>query len=143
MKKIVFLIFWSCVFSCENDLMEADSLGDNADIIGTWIDNGYDDDILLLKRAEKFDPSKYGFTLHSDGTFTERKNSGWCATPPVALEDFDGTWEAVSDSLITVTVGYWGGTMTYQIRIVSLDYENLRIRYLYQEDRALSNKFLN
>ena len=136
MKKIAFLIIMACMFSCEKELMEADALGENAGIVGTWVDNGYEESMTFLKRSEDLDESKYGFTIQQDGTFIERKNSGWCGTPPIAYDNFDGTWEAVSDSLLTITVGYWGGTLTYQIRIVSLDYENLQIRYLYAADRA-------
>ena len=141
MKKIAFLLALSFMISCEEGLMEADALGENAGIVGTWIDNGYDEDVTLLIRADDFNQSKYGFTIHDDGVFIERKNSGWCGTPPISYDNFEGTWEAVSDSLLTITVGYWGGTMTYQIRIVSLDHENLGIRYLYAQDRALSNNF--
>jgi hypothetical protein len=136
MKKIAFLMVLVLVFSCEKDLMEADALGNNADIVGTWIEQGYEDDVLWLDRSEKLDPSKYGFTIKEDGTFIEHKNAGWCATPPISYENFDGIWEALSDTLMEITVGYWGGTMTYQIRIVSLDKDNLAIRYLYAEDRA-------
>jgi len=97
---------------------------------------GYVDDVFWLDRSEQLDPFKYGFTINDDGTFIERKNAGWCGTPPISYDNFEGTWEAVSDSLLEITVGYWGGTMTYQIRIVSLDGDNLAIRYLYAEDRA-------
>jgi len=136
MKKIIFLLVVALMVSCEKELMEADALGENAGIVGTWIERDYVDDVLNLDRADKLDPSKYGFTINDDGTFIEHKNSGWCGTPPIAYGSFDGAWEAKSDSLLEVTVGYWGGIMTYQIRIVSLDNENLSIRYLYAEDRA-------
>ena len=136
MKKIVFLLVLVLMISCEKELMEADALGENAGIVGTWIEHDYLDDVLKLNRADKLDPSKYGFSINDDGTFIENKNSGWCGTPPIAYGSFDGTWEAKSDSLLEVTVGYWGGIMTYQIRIVSLDSENLSIRYLYAADRA-------
>ena len=143
MKKFALLLVLFLLFSCEKELLEADALGENSGIVGTWIDNGYDEDITKLKRAEKFDPSKYGFTINENGTFIEKKNAGWCGTPPISYDEFDGTWEAVSDSLLTITVGYWGGTMTYQMRIVSFDQENLEIRYLYALDRAQSNKSHN
>ena len=126
----------SVLLGCEEDFLEADAMGANADIVGTWIEDGYEEDITVLERAQKLDDSKYGFTLKEDGTFIERKNSGWCGTPPISYENFDGTWEAVSDSLVEITVGYWGGTMTYQLRIVSLDAEQLKVRYLYTEDLA-------
>ncbi|MEN8229965.1 MAG: hypothetical protein ABFS38_17525 [Bacteroidota bacterium] len=136
MKKIVSLLVLTLLISCEKDFMEAENLGPNANIVGTWIEKGYEDDLLLLDRSTNLDSSKYGFSIHEDGKFIERKNAGSCGTPPIFYDNFEGTWEAVSDSLLNITVGYWGGTMTYQIRIVSLDQENLAIRYLYAADRA-------
>ena len=43
---------------------------------------------------------------------------------------------ALSDSLLDITVGYWGGSMTYQMRIVHMEEERLKIRYLYTNDRV-------
>lgn len=138
MKNIVFLVSIVMLISCSDDMQEAKMLGENADIVGTWIENGYEDDVTLLERSAELDLTKYGFIISGDGTFTERKNTGWCATPPISYDNFDGHWVALSDSLLEITVGYWGGTMTYQIRIVFLDHEELGIRYLYAEDRANS-----
>jgi hypothetical protein len=136
MKKLIFLMGLVLLLSCEKELMELDALGANAGIVGTWVEEGYQGDTTLLKRAVKLDDAKYGFTLNEDGSFIERKNSGWCGTPPISYANFDGSWEAVSDSLLNITVGYWGGMMTYQIRIVSLLGEGLSIKYLYSEDMA-------
>jgi len=33
-------------------------------------------------------------------------------------------------------VAYWGGTLTYQMWIVSLEGDELGIRYLFTEDRV-------
>ena len=82
------------------------------------------------------DSTQYGFIIGKDGSFIERKNAGWCGTPPITYKNFEGTWEAVSDSLLEITVGYWGGTINYQMRIVNVDNEMLRIRYLFSNDRA-------
>lgn len=136
MKKLFVLLLAVLLISCEEDLLEADALGENAGIVGTWIDEGYEDDLTLLVRGESLDHSKYGFIIREDGTFIERKNAGWCGTPPITYDNFEGTWEALSDSLLDITVAYWGGTMTYQMRIVSLDAEALKIRYLYTNDRV-------
>lgn len=138
MKRTALLMIMVLLISCSENLQEADMLGANAEIVGTWIENGYEDDVTLLDRAESLDPSSYGFTIGEDGTFIERKNAGWCGTPPISYDNFDGQWVALSDSLLEITVGYWGGTMTYQLRIVFLDQENLGIRYLYSEDWAES-----
>ena len=138
MKKTIYLLVLVFFVSCEKDLFEAEMLGENADIIGTWVDNGYVDDVTLMERSDKLDITRYGFTIAEEGTFTEHKNAGWCGTPPITYDSFDGQWTALSDSLLEITVGYWGSTLTYQMRIVFLDQENLGIRYLYAEDRALS-----
>ena len=135
MKQLVFFIAVLLLVSCEKDSMELDALGSNASIVGTWVDDGQKGDTLLLQRSGAFDKEKYGFTINDDGSFIERKNSGWCGTPPIAYDNFEGSWEAVSDSLLDITVAYWGGMMTYQIRIVYLDAEELAIRYLYTEAR--------
>ena len=111
-------------------------MGANAGIVGTWVDNGYEEDVTMFERSEALDASKYGFILGNDGSFVERKNAGWCGTPPITYADYEGTWEALSDSLLEVTVGYWGGVMTYQMRIVALESDQLKIRYLYADERA-------
>ena len=135
MKGLLFLFVFVLLISCEKDMMVSADLGSNAGIVGTWIEDGQQGDTLFLERSGSFDKEKYGFTINDDGTFVERKNAGWCGTPPITYDNFEGTWEAVSDSLLDVTVAYWGGMMTYQIRIVSLEAEELAIRYLYTESR--------
>ena len=134
MRKLLFLTLLALLVSCEKALLEMDALGANSGIVGTWVEEEYQGDTLFLHRSGAFDKEKYGFTLHEDGTFVERKNAGWCGTPPITYDDFEGTWKAVSDSLLDITVAYWGGMMTYQIRIVSLESEELAIRYLYTEN---------
>ena len=141
MKKLVFLLVMGLLSSCEADLMNMEALGDNAGILGTWVENEYQGDTLFLLRSEVFEKDKYGFTLEEDGTFIEHKNAGWCGTPPISYDSFEGNWEAVSDSLLDITVAYWGGVMTYQIRIVSLEAEELAIRYLYTENRTDAAKY--
>ena len=138
MQRLVFLLLLVLLAACEKEFLDAEALGANAGIVGTWISDGYVGDTTLMKRAGELDEVKYGFTIMEDGTFIERKNSGWCGTPPIAYANFDGSWEAVSDSLLGVTVGYWGGMMTYQIRIVSVTEMNLAIKYLYNEDMAMT-----
>jgi hypothetical protein len=138
MRRFYLLMIISLLLSCEADMAEPEALGENRGVIGTWIAGQYEDDLLWLNRVQSLDPSKYGFTIGDDGSFIERKNAGWCATPPIYYDNFEGTWVALSDSLLEVTVGYWGGTMNYQIRIVTVDQDMLAIRYLYGEDRASS-----
>jgi hypothetical protein len=136
MKKLVSLVLLVMLVSCEKEFLEVDDLGENAGLVGTWVQEGYTGDTTLLRRMSALDEHQYGFTIVEDGTFIERKNSGWCGTPPIAYANYDGTWKAISDSLLNITVGYWGGVMTYQIRIVSLRADDLAIKYLYSSDMA-------
>jgi hypothetical protein len=136
MKRLIILAILALAVSCQEDLRDAEALGENEGIIGTWVEEGYDQDVTLLERASGLDPSSYGFIISGDGIFTERKNAGWCGTPPIAYENFEGSWEALSDSLLEITVGYWGGTLTYQMRVVFLDGDHLGIRYLYADNRT-------
>ena len=135
MKRLIFLFIVVLLTACAKDFLELEALGENAGIVGTWVEDVQRGDTLLLQRTGELDSKKYGFTINDDGTFIERKNAGWCATLPITYDNFEGTWEAVSDSLMDITVAYWGGMMTYQIRIISLDEEELAIKYLYTENR--------
>jgi hypothetical protein len=141
MKKLMFLLVVVLMVSCEKETIDLEALGENTGILGTWTEDEYKGDTLLLDRSGKLDNDRYGFTIKEDGTFIEHKNAGWCGTPPITYDNFDGTWEAVSDSLLNITVAYWGGVMTYQIRIVSVDGAKLAVRYLYSFDRAEANRF--
>ncbi len=136
MKRLTILIVMALLaISCEKQAgLELDALGENAGIVGTWVEEEYLGDTLWLERAGDLDVDKYGFSINGDGTFIEHKNANWRETNPVFYDNFEGTWEAVSDSLLSITVGYWGGVITYQIRIVALDAYELAIRYLYTTD---------
>ncbi len=135
MSKWILLFVVVLLTACESEMAELEALGSNSGIVGTWVEDAYMGDTLLFQRARQLDEEKYGFTIGDDGSFLERKNAGWCATPPITYENFEGTWEAVSDSLLDIKVAYWGGMMTFQIRIISLDEEKLAIKYLYTDAR--------
>ena len=131
MNKIILSLIIILLASCETFDETTELLGENVDIVGTWAEAGYEDDITLLNRVEELDQDKYGFIIEADGKFTERKNAGWCGTPPIYYDNFEGQWVAKTDSLLEITVGFWGGTMTYKMHIVSLSSDELRVRYAY------------
>ena len=118
MSKCFILLVLLLFTACESDIMEAESLGSNAGIIGTWVEDEYRGDTLLLYRAGELDKLSYSFTLEDDGTFIERKNAGWCATPPIAYNNYEGKWSKLTDSLINVESEYWGGIMFFQLEII-------------------------
>lgn len=92
----------------------------------------YNDTVFTVDRSYSLIDNAYGFAFKSDGVFVERKNAGWCGTPPITYADFEGTWTVV-DSKIIITVAYWGGTADYQWKIISIDSKELKIAVLSQE----------
>jgi hypothetical protein len=133
MRKLAGILGILLLLGCEEDLTERGNLEENAGIVGTWVEVGTEGEVKTLERSENLDPENYGFIVKNDGSFLERKNAGWCGTPPISYANFDGSWTALSDSLLEITVGYWGGTMNYQIRVVNLEEDQLEIRYLYAD----------
>lgn len=111
-------------------------LGMFNDLYGTWVHAGYVESMTILRKAEELDANEYGFIIYPDGRFTERKNAGWCATPPITYANYEGEWTKLSENLLEIIVGYWGGTTSYQMEIISLSSDELRILYHYD---GLSN----
>jgi len=129
MKKKIALIF-SILFllaGCSRDDITIDP--DNL-LIGVWNYSGYQDNTNTFSRSNEFiDDHCYRFS--GDGTLTERKNSGWCGTPPISYSDYSGTWTVLNDTLIQIDVGYWGGTSSYRLDIEAIDKDSLRASFVY------------
>jgi len=129
MKKpsLFSIILISLLLSCTKDKIEIDP--DNL-ILGIWNYSEYNDDSQVYIRSNGFtDGPAYQF--NSDGTLMERKNSGWCGTPPVTYADYPGKWTIVNDTLIQVEAGYWGGTATYNLDIESVNGEYLKLQTIW------------
>jgi hypothetical protein len=130
MKKSLLAISLLIIISgCTKDNILIDP--DNP-LIGIWSYSDYQDNTHIFSRNnELIDDHCYNF--RSDGTLTERKNSGWCGTPPIAYADYPGTWTLLNDTLIQVDVGYWGGTMRYKLDIEYLDSRSLKTIYISED----------
>lgn len=102
----------------------------NTRLIGAWTVAGYEDDVTVMHRTAGLAHDEYGFIFSKSGRFTERKINGWCGTPPVVFEDYDGRWENVTDSQVHVVVGYWGGQTDYTMDVVSVTAHELRFRII-------------
>ena len=122
---ITLLNFISCEGSLNSDF--------DSPVIGTWILKENAGEITFLTRSDQFDQYRYGFTFHPNGIFTERKNAGWCGTPPISYANFEGRWWKISDSIYHVDVDYWGGRTNYRIEIISQNSFQLQIKYHYSD----------
>ncbi len=125
MKKLSLFIFFLSLFlySCSKDeiKIEPDNL-----LIGIWNYSDYQDNASIFTRSQEF-VDNHCYRFNSDGTLTERKNSGWCGTPPISYADYPGTWNFLNDTLIQINVGYWGGSTSYRLDIESISSKSLKI----------------
>ncbi|TCO09637.1 hypothetical protein [Natronoflexus pectinivorans] len=88
-------------------------------LIGYWINPQIVDSLVTFSKSSKLVDANYGIAFHSDGSFIERNNSGWCATPPISYSNFKGSW-VKNDSLVIILVDYWGGIARYQWKIIDV-----------------------
>ena len=115
----------------DNDYKEQQS------IIGCWsyparANNESGKEILFYEKTDTLPADAGGINFLSDGTLIERKNAGWCGTPPIAYANFSGNWYIQNDSMI-IDVAYWGG-MEHKIwKILSVTNDVLKIEVISQE----------
>jgi hypothetical protein len=98
----------------------------NPELIGSWTDPQYTDTIITYTRAENLVENEYGITFKPGNKLVERQNSGFCGTPPITTADYEGIWTQ-NDSIVNITVGFWGGTTDYTWRIITLNDQKLEI----------------
>ena len=132
-----FLLIFSLIFlaSCDYDI---DLKSENSELlIGNWISPLYIDSLVQYTRAGALKDDDSGISFKSENLLIERQNAGWCGTPPVFYANYDGNWNR-NETILKITVGYWGGTVDYEWKIVSVDNNKLMIyrvkdTYHYQE----------
>lgn len=112
------------ILSCEKEPVKTKN-----QVIGYWINPVYNDSTVTLDKASSFEENEYGFAFLENKLFIERKNSGWCATPPISFEDYKGTWSK-SENTIQITVEYWGGITDYEWEIISVHDTQLIVKKL-------------
>lgn len=132
MKKTFLSIFFLMILAggCSKDDIKIDP--DNL-LIGVWNFSEYSDNSVVFSRDDKF-IDNHCYKFNSDGTLTERKNSGFCGTPPVTYADYSGTWKILNDTLILINVGYWGGTTNYMLDIEHIDNKSLTASFVYEDN---------
>ena len=131
MKLIALVMFGFMAFTgCEEDGIRVEDVDG---LRGTWVRSGYEDSVRVMVKSDQLAENEYGFILGLGGRFTERKISGRCATPPVQYKNYEGWWEMKNDSIMKIEVGYWGGTMKYDLKIIFFEGDTLKVQYLYDE----------
>lgn len=135
LKKILLLFMFSFLFfSCKKTTSEPFNKETNL-LIGNWKNQIINDSIFIFTRTSVLIENEYGFTFKPNNQFVERKNTSWCGTPPVTFNDYQGIW-AGNDSIINITVAYWGGLADYQWKIISVDNHNLKVYKIKENFRS-------
>ncbi|MCF8372673.1 MAG: hypothetical protein K9H64_13670 [Bacteroidales bacterium] len=129
-NRLLFLLSFLLLLACEKS--NEPIINDSDLVIGNWINPIVVDTIWKYERADSLKNDGYGFSIQTGQLFVERKNAGWCGTPPISYANFDGTW-AKEDSTINISVAYWGGMADYQWKIISVDNNNLMIYRVNEE----------
>ena len=130
-RKIFFgLIALAMLFSCSKEVIERDTK--SLSIVGKWENQTYKNDTITFTKAPEKKEYEYLLEFKSDGSLLERKNAGWCGTPPIAYADYDGSWE-MNDSIIKASVGYWGGQAKYQWKLLLVTQNQLKMVILKTE----------
>jgi hypothetical protein len=116
-KVILAFVFALALISChkeDNPIKEQDT-----SLTGTWINPVFTDTLVTYDRSVQLTENQYGITFLNRNKVIERKNNSWCGTPPITTADYDGTW-ALTDDIVKVNIGFWGGTVDYTWKIISL-----------------------
>lgn len=129
LTMVLVLLTFGCKQSSEPDI----KVDENNLILGYWVNPEYNNsgDIVSFSRADDFN-QEYGFVFKSNLDFIERKNAGWCGTPPISYDNFDGDFE-LTDKTLKINVSYWGGKAYYQWEIISLDNKKLTIKKIKED----------
>jgi hypothetical protein len=101
-------------------------------LIGYWVNLQMNDTLYTFDRSDQLKENEYGCGFKTGGIFIERKNSGWCGTPPITYDNFEGAWVR-NDSIINIFTRYWGGTADYRWKIIHVDSHKLKISKLSEE----------
>jgi len=123
--NVLFLL--STILACqkENDLQ----MNANEPLIGFWANGEYNetDNTYTFSRVSDFLKNGYGFQFDYEKKFIERKNTGWCGTPPVSYDNFEGTWSTDPHNVF-IEVPFWGGNAKYTWEVISVNLEKLVIK---------------
>lgn len=132
MPKLFLFLFVISWISCEKDA--GPSIDDSDLLLGYWSNRVVTDTLFRFERTGGLAKNIYGFQFKTGHSFVERKSAGFCGTPPVILNDYEGTWSR-QDSLIDIEVPYWGGMEHDQWKIISLNSSSMTIAIVKQEFR--------
>ncbi|WP_114749807.1 hypothetical protein [Pleomorphovibrio marinus] len=97
--------------------------------VGNWSNLTYQENGLAMERVNQLQENTYGYRFLSNGKLIHRSNSGWCGTPPIITNDYEGTWKMDGD-IIHFSADFWGGTQTQEWKITSTSGNTLQVEVI-------------
>jgi hypothetical protein len=125
MRTITLALLLTLAFVSCQKLTDSVETG-NPQLIGSWTDPQYTDTLVSYTRAGDLVENQYGIKFKPGNKLVQRQNIGWCGTPPIVTADYEGTW-IWNDSVVNITVGYWGGTADLTWKVIQLNDQKLVI----------------
>ncbi|BDD03267.1 hypothetical protein [Aureibacter tunicatorum] len=130
LKTFVFSLLGLCI------LVVAGFKLKKKELYGKWVYDSRKGDMYIYKKVDSL--KTRGIVFERRGKMHERKNSGWCGTPPISYANYDGSWKVLNDSVVQVSTAYWGGKQSYQMVVKSVTDDTLMFRMENEtfEDRS-------
>lgn len=101
------------------------------ELIGVYINSEYSDSLITFNREDVLPENDYAIQFKTNGKLIERNNAGWCGTPPITYDNFEGSWKR-EKQVVDYTVEFWGGTRDIKWEIISLDDQILKVKLIEQ-----------
>ncbi|EON76693.1 hypothetical protein ADIS_3143 [Lunatimonas lonarensis] len=91
------------------------------------VDQGF-----TLQQVSSVPANTFGYRLLPGGKMVNRTFSGWCATPPIVTQDYEGTWRLDGD-ILTWESPFWGGIETQEWRISPSAQNTIRVEVIRRD----------
>ncbi|MDO9511767.1 MAG: hypothetical protein Q7J34_08405 [Bacteroidales bacterium] len=96
---------------------------------GHYINPQYSDQKILFEKSHKLKEKVYGISLLDNHQCVERRNIGFCGTPPVVFDDYHGEW-TLADSVLSLRLESLEGIQNFHWKILLLDNKHLLVEIL-------------
>ncbi len=101
-------------------------------LLGNWTPKEYKEETSVYEKTANLKENQYGYMLKEGGKLTIRSNSGWCGTPPIITNDYNGTW-TLEHNMLTINGAYWGGKVVEKWKVMAISATSLSLKLISTE----------
>ena len=100
--------------------------------VGSWVQGEHVDQGFTLQQVSNIPANTYGYRFLPNGKMVNRTLSGWCATPPIVTQDYEGTWQLDGD-ILTWETPFWGGTEIQEWKISPIAQNQIQVEVIRRD----------